>query len=100
MTDEQTVADAIVFWIGHGDSVMPIRKDVRVLTRYGAEVGERLLREIHRLEDDFYQSDAHVVAPDLPSMVKLAKADFKMLHPNMPEVAVDALGWAYAFDYK
>ncbi|MET2011122.1 hypothetical protein ABXJ56_06190 [Microbacterium chocolatum] len=100
MNDEQQVSDAIVFWIGHGDAVTPIRNDDRVREEYGADVGERLLLEIHQLEEDFYQSDAHVVAPDLQSMMDSAKADFRILHPHIPRAAVDALGWAYAFDYK
>ena len=91
---------AVRCWIGWGESPMPSRSDARVLDRFGKEKGRVLLGEIKALEDDFYLSDAHLVAVDIQDMAKRCAADFKRKRPGIADDIVNALVWCYTFDYK
>lgn len=92
--------DAVHCWTGWGESAMPSRSDARVLERFGKEKGTALLGEIKALEDDFYLSDAHLVADDLQDMAKRCAADFKCKRPGIEDDIVNAFVWCYTFDYK
>jgi hypothetical protein len=52
------------------------------------------------LEADFYNSDAHLIEPDLRAMVDRASEEFRSRHPDAPSPLIDALARCYSFDYK
>ncbi len=62
--------------------------------------GVDLVHAVHRLEDDFYRSDARLTADDLVLMGEQAAAEFRALHPEVGEDAVQALKWCYTYDFK
>jgi hypothetical protein len=94
------LSEAIVVWIGFHREAWPNRDDQRVLDRYGPEEGSALLEAVHALDEDFYASDAKWSAPNLVAMGDQASAEFHARHPEIDELAVQALAWAYTFDYK
>jgi hypothetical protein len=97
--DPKIVSDAIVVWTGRGERSWPSRDEQRVVDRFG-ELASDLIPVLHRLEGEFYESDAHLTAVDLVEMGKLAVARFRSLHPELTDEAVEALAWCYTFDNK
>ena len=60
----------------------------------------RLLPLIKALEDDFYRSGASLAADSLSEMTTLAIADFKRIHPELPDEIAKAFAWCYTFDFR
>jgi hypothetical protein len=94
------LAEAVRIWTGWGLSMMPSRDGARLARQFGDEEAEKLLPVIKSLEEDFYSSDARLVATDLQEMGKLASEQFKRKHPTVAEEIVDAFAWCYTFDFK
>jgi hypothetical protein len=92
--------EAVQLWTGWGQSMAPSRNDKRLMARFGEDVAARLLPLIKSLEDDFYSSDARLVAANLQEMEKLASERFKEKHPGIADEIVKALAWCYTFDFK
>jgi hypothetical protein len=92
--------EAVRCWTGWGDSAMPSRNDERLLERFGCEKGAVLLSEIKGLKDDFYLSDARLVAADIQDMARRCADDFRRKRPGIAEEIVNAFVWCYTFDYK
>jgi hypothetical protein len=97
---DQRVSDAIVVWTGWRDTKWPSRDETRLVDAYGSEATAELLPAIRRLEDDFYASDARHTVQGLEEMADRAAEDFRRVHPEISDDAVEALAWCYAFDYK
>lgn len=53
-----------------------------------------------KLESDFYLSDANMKASNLAEMSELAKAQFRRLHPDVPEEIANIFAWCYTFDWR
>ena len=102
MTDEQNarVSEAIVVWSGHGVTRWPKPDETRLVERFGEDQALTLLPAVTRLYDEFYESDAHLTAPDLVAIGNLASARFRELHPELSDAAIEALAWCYTFDWK
>jgi hypothetical protein len=98
--DSKLISEALVLWTGRHIKSWPARDDQRVIDQYGPDVALDLLPVIHRLEAEFYESDARYFAPDLIEMGNQAEERFRSLHPELGEEAIGALGWCYTFDYK
>lgn len=94
------LAEAVRLWTGWKQSMMPNRSDKRVVDHFGEEVAAKLLPLIKSLEDDFYASDAQLVAANLQEMEELASEHFKRKHPTVAEEIVKAFAWCYTFDFK
>jgi hypothetical protein len=94
------LVEAVRLWTGWGQSMMPGRNDKRVMDRFGDEDAAKLLLLIKSLANDFYASDARLIAADLEEMNKLASEHFKRKHPTVSEEIVKAFAWCYTFDYK
>ena len=92
--------EAVRVWTGWGQSMMPSRDDARLAKHFGDEVAAKLLPLIKSLEDDFYSSDARLVAADLQEMEKLASEQFKRKHPTVADEIAKAFAWCYTFDFK
>ena len=98
--DDHTITRAVVLWTGWGASSRPSRDDARLVAEFGDELGADLVQTVHRLEDEFYRSDARFTEPELSAMGDKAVADFRTLHPELGPDAAEALAWCYTFDYK
>ena len=94
------VSEAIVVWSGHGVTAWPQPDEKRLVARFGEDQALTLLPAVTRLYDEFYESDAHLSAPDLRAMVEAAAVRFRELHPEVSAAAVEALTWCYTFDWK
>jgi hypothetical protein len=92
--------EAVRIWTGWGQSLMPTRNDKRLVEHFGEEVSAKLLVLIKSLEEDFYTSDARLVAANLPEMETLASEQFRRRHPMVADDIVKAFAWCYAFDFK
>lgn len=92
--------EAVRVWTGWGQSAMPSRSDKRLADHYGESLAVKLLPLIKSLEDDFYASDARLVAANLQEMEKLASEQFRQKHPTVAEEIVKAFAWCYTFDFK
>jgi hypothetical protein len=62
--------------------------DKRLVDHFGEELAAKLLPLVKSLEDDFYSSDAQLVAADLHEMEKVASEEFKRKHPAVAEEIV------------
>jgi len=98
--NSQQLIDAVKVWTGWGQSAAPNRSDKRVADYFGEESAARLLPLIKSLEDDFYSSDARLVAVNLQEMEKLASQHFQRKYPSMVDEIVKAFAWCYTFDFK
>jgi hypothetical protein len=96
------IGEAIVVWTGWRSFPYPRRNlgEGRLVERFGSQLAADVLPLIKSLEDDFYWSNARFVAKDLVDMGEIASAQFRERHPEIPEVAVQALAWCYTYDYK
>ena len=94
------LVEAVRVWTGWGLSIMPSPDDARLARQFGDEVAAKLLPVIKSLEDDFYSSDARLVATDLQEMGRLASEQFKRKHPTVAEEIVEAFAWCNTFDFK
>ena len=92
--------EAVRVWTGWGLSMMPNRDDTRLVNRFGDETAAKLLPVIKSLEEDFYSSDARLVAANLQEMGELASGQFKRKHPAVADEIVKAFAWCYTFDFK
>ena len=96
----QVTLEAVRLWTGWGTEIMPKRDDARILKRFGDEFGQELLRSIKMLENDFYSSQAYLIAADMRELEKKASEDFKRMHPKVDSEVVKALAWCCTFDFK
>ena len=96
----EEMIEAVRCWTGWRDSAMPSRNDERLLKRFGHLTGIVLLAKIKDMEDEFYLSDAHLVAADIQDMAKRCEDDFRRKRPEIAAEIVSAFGWCYTFDYK
>ncbi len=94
------LSTALIAWTGWGLTPWPQRDEQRLVSQLGADAAAELLPQLHKLERDFYASNARNVAPDLATIGRLAAENFKRLHPAISDDAVEALAWCYTFDYK
>lgn len=94
------LTEAVLLWTGWGRETWPHSDEAPVIDRFGSELATKLLPEIRRLKDDFYSSDASLVAANLHEMGKMAAEQFKNKHPEIPEEIVKAFVWCYTFDFK
>lgn len=79
---------------------MPLRDDSILVSRFGTRTAAKILSRIKSLEDDFYLSDARLIAPNLEEMERMSAEQFREKHPQIPEDIVKALAWCYTFDFK
>jgi hypothetical protein len=94
------LATALIVWTGWGLTAWPQRDEQRLASFLGAAAAAELLPQLRKLQDDFYASDARYTAPDLAAMGRMAADDFRALHPEISNDAIEALTWCYTFDYK
>jgi len=94
------LVEAVRLWTGWGLGIMPSRDDARLARKFGDKVAAKLLPVIKSLEEDFYSSDARLVATDLQEMGRMASEQFKRKHPTVAEEIVEAFAWCYTFDFK
>lgn len=94
------LVEAVRVWTGWGLSRTPSRDDARLAKQFGHETAAKLLPVIKALDEDFYTSDARLVAADLQEMEKLASEQFRRRHPAVAEDIVKAFSWCYTFDFK
>ena len=98
--EDLEIKDAVLVWTGWKRDVKPRRDEAAFVQHFGPNAASRLLPIVKSLEDDFYASDARLVAANLIEMEKLSSEDFRRKHPDTdPEVAM-AFAWCYTFDYK
>ena len=94
------ISQAIVIWTGYKCDQSPSRADDHVVTALGTDAALDLLPIVHRLEEEFYESDAYNTVADLNAMGKAAAAAFRGRHPELSDAAVEALAWCYTYDWK
>lgn len=92
--------EAVQLWTGWGQSMIPRRSDERVVGVLGEDIAAKVLPLIKTLANDFYSSDARLVAANLQEMEKLASDHFKRKYPAVAEEIVKAFAWCYTFDFK
>ena len=66
-----------------------------MVSTFGEPVGLDLVKQVHQLEDDIYESDACFTVPDTRGMGDRAAADCRKPHPELGADAVQALTWCY-----
>lgn len=94
------LTEAVLLWTGWKREAWPRFDDASVVSRFGPELAAKLLSVIRTLKDDFYSSDASLVAADLQEMGKMATEEFKIKHPEISEEIVKAFAWCYTFDNR
>lgn len=94
----ETLSRAIVAW--HDDAPAPTFDDDKLAREFGADAAQRLLPDLKRLVDDFYESEARHKVADLAGMADEAASEFREKHPEISEEAVQVLANHYAFDFK
>lgn len=98
--DRLILAKAVALWTGYESAACPTREDESLASVFPADEAGKLLTMVRGLENEFYKSEAHLTATSLSQMKDIATADFRRLHPELPEIIADAFAWCYTFDYK
>lgn len=98
--DTDVLAKAVVAWTGYGSAAWPQQKDRAIADLFSEQDSIQLLAAVKTLERDFFQSQAYKTAANLSEMHDAAIADFRHLHPELPDIIGKALGWCYSYDYK
>lgn len=96
----EEASQALVLWLGFGRAAWPQRDDAAIAAAVGPDRAPSVLETLRALESDFYASDALIIAPDLVAMGDRAAQQFRARHPELSDEAVNALRWAYTFDWK
>jgi hypothetical protein len=94
------LVEAALLWTGWGRSAWPIRDESSVVQRFGPEIAAQLLSTLKYLENEFYTSDARLVAGNLQKMDDMSAEQFRKNHPEVPREIVKAFAWCYTFDFK
>ena len=92
--------NAISLWSGWKKEMHPIRSDAKVIKHYGQNKANELLSQIHLLEDDYYSSDARLIADDLAEMSNISIEHFRQKHPHLDAEIGQIFSWCYTYDYK
>lgn len=92
--------EAVRIWTGWGTTIAPNRDDARVRRHFGDTAASTILPILKSLEDDFYSSDARLVAGSLQEMEKLSCQHFKQKHPDVADEIAKVFAWCYTFDFK
>jgi len=94
------LVEAVRIWTGWGITATPSRDDARVRRHFGDAAASTILPLLKSLEDDFYSSDARLVASSLQEMEKLSSRHFKQKYPDVADEIVKAFARCYTFDFK
>lgn len=98
--DPDRLSEALVIWTGFGETPAPDVSDARLARRLGAAEAARLLPRLRSLLTEFYDSDASRFTKDVAGMAALAAAPFADRHPELSDMAIEALAWSYANDFS
>jgi hypothetical protein len=93
------VSEAVTLW-AHGPGQPGCQDSQRLLDRFGHIEGAELVPLVEALQEQFFESDAHLRVAGLSQMAEVAARRFRLLQPALADVAVDALANLYAFQYK
>src|SRR4051794_18755007 len=96
----EEISRAIVVYTGYGQRAWPHRDENRLTDSFGSERAVDLVKVVQALEEEFYNSDAHLAVGNLSEMGDVAAERFRSLHPEISDKAAQALAWCYTFDYK
>jgi hypothetical protein len=99
-SDPKLLSDALVVWTGKDVTAIPARDEALLVERFGETLAIELLPQLLHLQEDFYSSTAYNMAPDLKSIGDKAAEDFRRIHPEIGDDAVEALVWCYTWDWK
>ena len=94
------LAEAFAVWTGRRFSSMPKRNDERLTTYFGAKVAQDLLPIIKSLEKDFHAAAQENMSRNLIEMMDAASAEFRQMHPDIPEDVVKILDWCCSYDWR
>lgn len=100
MGELPSISDALIAWTGWRRTSWPQRDELRLAEEFGSEQARELMPKLRELEEEFYSSDARLVASSLAEMGQMASEQFRCRHPELSEEAVRALAWCYTFDFK
>jgi hypothetical protein len=103
MTAEEwrELGEAIVVRTGWGVNPYPDFDLGRFKRHFGEEAAARLLPLADAMEEEFYKCEAWRRAELSPGeQMLVAEREFAEKFPDMPDEAVRALGWCYAYDHK
>jgi|KBSSwiStaDraftv2_1062776.scaffolds.fasta_scaffold1770298_1 hypothetical protein len=98
-SDADLVSEALVLWVGPIPSA-GYDGEAALVKRFGAQEAAKLLPNVRALEKEFFSSDARHVAANLEEMGDRAIADFRRVHPEISDEALNALANHYAFAFK
>lgn len=91
---------AVLAWTGYKSATYPDRTETALNDAFSSDEISKLMPIVIAFEEAFYESQAHLTAPSLEEMGKIAKAEFLAKYPNLPVEVADAFAWCYTFDYK
>ena len=97
---DESLSRAVVVWTGKGVSAWPSRSEERLVEAFGEDAALDLVPRVKALKDSFFMSEAKWTAPDLVTMGNQAAAEFREIHPEISEEAVQDLAWCYTYAYK
>jgi hypothetical protein len=98
--DPSFLEKAVKLWAGYENAGFPVREASALASALSEKEVNDLMPLITKLEDDFYQSKAYLIAPSLDAAGTMAARDFKKMHPELPDGIAQVFAWCYTFDYK
>lgn len=97
-TDE--INDALVAYLGFGQSSFPQADSTRVVTQLGAAVAGRCEPTVQALLAELGQIEVDWAQHSLASAGQLARKEMQRRHPELSAQALDALSWKFTYDWQ
>jgi hypothetical protein len=94
------ISEAVVVWTGRGNKAWPVEDELGLAERFGEDRARDLMPILHRLKDEFYESDAALTVDDPVEARDLAAERFAELHPELSRSAIEAFAWSYSYYHK
>lgn len=99
-SDVAALTKAVRVWTGWGHCTFPRRDNAAVVSALDAVEAGRQIPVLKDLEQEFYSTNARLVAADLSEMGEIAVAQFRAKYPALPAQIAEAFAWCYTFDFR
>jgi hypothetical protein len=97
---DDALSEAVILYLGYGDQAYPQRAGGRVNARFGLLRGAQLVSRAKRLDRIVGKTPVDWAVDDLPTATDRARRRATEAAPGLSGEALDALAWAFSYDWK
>lgn len=98
--EPNTLSRAIVIFLGHGVTSYPDHKHVRITDEFGAELASQLEPKVRRILNDLNNLKPDWSIHSFDSACIWAREEMHRSHPELDQLALNALEWTFSWGWK